>query len=981
MSALLPGGGAWQDEYMQSSQASSHLIGRGEELRSLAESYGLAVQSKPQAVVVAGEAGLGKTRLLREFLHGLPESTRILSGQCVDLGPLAAPYAPITSILRGLAGETGLAQLMELAGPGRDALALLLPEAGTAGPGFPTANLVLEAVSTVLERAAEGRPTVVVVEDLHWADKSTLAVLGFILRAFNGGQFLLVMTYRSDDVHSGHPLQAFLAEAERGRFATTIQLARLNRDQVRQQLESITGTAADYELVENILSRSDGIPFFVEELAGLDGCASGTELPPSLRQLLLARYERMAEPVQYFLRVIAAGGTCVPHPLAENAYDRPRDTFEPAARLAQQARLIDVDGDSYTFRHALLREAVHSDLLPGERTRFHTRYAQALEAAEPARRDTAAIAYHWDTANAADKTFEASVAAMDEAWRRFAYTTSARMGERALELWDGVGEPEKVAGMPRYRLLARTAAAHNLAGDGERSLAVIALAVDDPAATGQDRARLLASQARYLGFNARPGSEGLLREALELVPAGSDERLRARLLNWLAARLMLAGKQGDAIEMATEALELATAAGNAEERSVAANLRGVSRINAGDIAGGRTDLEAAEGLAEGHVQALLRFRVNYSDALNLLGLYDESIRVAEAGIERARQLGVERTTGAILSSNAVDPLFARGDWVPAATLLERNLQLSPPGSFHAYLIRSKIWSTLWGGDVAGAGKLFRRWEPQLRGLAAVEMQSRLQLTTLSAELAWACGDLDGAWQEVAFVLGPAFRPLPGYDLPLLALAARVLAARRRAGAGASGAGLDGGRLSDDEALLRAVLAGDAFWPTHPGWLALFDAEVGGRQGSGDDPAAWHAAGLAAAALPAHLRHYIALRTGQAELAAGRRTAAASSIRAAIDGSQALGARLVADMGRKLAAQAGLPLDGPRRRPNSGELTGRERQVLALVADGLSNRQIGEQLFISTKTASVHVSAIMRKLGASSRTEAASRVMAPGPGKK
>lgn len=948
---------------MQSSQASSQMIGRDAELRALAESYALATQSKPQAVVVAGEAGLGKTRLVREFLDSVAGQARVLPGQCVDLGPLATPYAPITAVLRALAAETGMEELMDLAGPGRDALALLLPEAGTPDAGSPNANRVLEAVSTVLERASESRPTVVVVEDLHWADESTLAVLGFILRAFNGGQFLLAMTYRSDDVHRGHPLRAFLAEVERGRYAKTIRLGRLGRDQVRRQVQSITGTAADYELVENVFARSDGIPFFVEELLGLGDCGAAGELPSTLRDLLLARYERMEESVQYFLRVIAAGGVSVPHTQAELAFDRPMDEFEAAARMAQRANLLGVEANAYSFRHALVREAIHADLLPGERTRFHTRYAQALESAGSLHRDAAEIAYHWDAANVPEKTFKASVTAMDEAWRSFAYATSARMGERALELWDRIAEPEATAGMPRFRLMGRTAAAHNLAGDGDRSLAVIRLAVDDPAATGPDRARLLADQARYLGFNAKPGSDELLLRALELVPPGTDENLRATLLNWLAARYMLAGQLSDGAGVATEALNLSTAVGNAGERSVASNLRGVCRIDAGDIAGGREDLEAAEGLAEGDAQALLRFRVNYSDALNLLGLYDESIQVAEAGIVRARQLGVERTTGAILSSNAIDPLFARGDWVRAAALLDRNLQLSPPSSFHGYLMRSKIWSTLWGGDVAGADVLFRRWQPLLRELAGVEMQSRLHLVALSAELAWVHGDLDRAWQEISFILGPGFRPLPGYDLPLLAIAARVLAARRHVGAD----------ITDrDEMRLRTVLSRDSFWPTHPAWLALFDAELGGATGTGDDPAAWRRAGNLAGVLPAHLRHYIGLRTGQGEFVAGRRPEAAAALRSAVAGAESLGAHLLAQLGREFATQAGLPLAGPARRPNNAELTDRERQVLALVADGLTNRQIGDQLFISAKTASVHVSAIMRKLGVSSRTEAAAR---------
>jgi DNA-binding NarL/FixJ family response regulator/tetratricopeptide (TPR) repeat protein len=971
MTGLPAAASQWQDEGMQLPQHSSEMIGRDSELRALSDSYALADESKPQAVVISGEAGLGKTRLVQEFLHNLPHEARVLVGQCVDLGPLATPYAPIVAILRALAADIGVAALMDLAGPGGDAVALLLPEAGWSGGQGPSPNRVLEAVSTVLEKASASRPLVVVVEDLHWADDSTLAILRFILRAFNGGRFLLTMTYRSDDVRRGHPLRTFLTEAERGRYVKAVSLGRLDRVQVRQLMEAITEDAVDYEFVENVFARSDGIPFFVEELVGLGDCATPGDLPSSLKDLLLARYERLEEPVQYFLRVLAAGGVSVRHSQAELAFDRQPGEFEASARAALRAELICIEGECYSFRHALVREAIHADLLPGERTRFHTRYAQALEAAGPIHRDAAEIAFHWDAASVVEKTFASSLEAMSQARGNFAYSTAAKMGERALELWDRVAEPEERAGMPRHRLMARTAAAHSVAGDGERSLAVIRLALQDPASTGTDRARLLAAQARYLGFNAKPGSGALLLEAIELTPPGCDDALRAELLNSLAARYMLEARLAQAVETSSEALALSTATANAAEQSVASNIRGTSRINAGDIPGGRSDLEAAEKLALGDTQALLRFRVNYSDTLNLLGLYSESIRVAEEGIVRARERGEERTSGAILSSNAVEPLFARGDWARATALLDRNLSLSPPSSFHGYLVRSRIWSTLWGGDVPGAEALFRQWQPLLRSLAGVEMQSRLHLATLGAELAWAGGRLDAAWQEAAFLLDPEFLPLPGYDLPLLAVAARVFAARRRAGA----------RLDDDAGRLRAVLDRDSFWPTHPAWLALFDAELGGPGLDGGDLAAWHRAGTYSTMLPAHLGPYIALRTGQSEFASGMRPEASATLAAAVEGAEGLGALLSARLARDFAAQAGLSLGGPKQRPGGDGLTEREGQVLALVAGGLSNRQIGEQLFISAKTASVHVSAIMRKLGVSSRTEAAARALSGLPSEK
>lgn len=945
---------------MQMTPASSQMIGRDAEMQALLSSFADAADSKPQAVIVGGEAGLGKTRLLDEFLAGISGKARIITGQCVDLGTLAPPYAPLTGVLRSLATQIGLSTVLEYAGPGRDALALLLPEAAVELEGLPTGNRVLEAVSTVFERASAAQPAVVVIEDLHWADDATLTVLRFILRAFNGGRFLLVMSYRSDDIHRGHPLRDFLAESERGRFAKSIRLERLTKDQVRAQVEAITGLNAEYELVESVFARSEGIPFFVEELLGLGDCTVGGDLPATLTELLLARYERMEEPVQYFLRVLAAGGVCVPHNQAQAAYDRPVEEFEASARAALGANMLMLDGPSYAFRHALVREAIHADLLPGERTRFHTRYAQALESAGPGQLNAVEIAYHWHAASAQQKTFKASIAAVAEAERSYAYSTAARMGERALELWDRVEDAQELAGMPRHSLMARTAWAHNQAGDGERSIAVIRLAAAEPGVDGPELAKLLADQARYLGFNAQRGSSELLLRALELTPRGSDNMLRAALLNHLAARYMLQARLTESIAVATEALELSTATEHCSEQSVALNLRGSSRAMAGDIEGWRTDLAASKELARGNTDAMLRFRVNYSDTLYLLGLYDDSINVAEEGIEQARKLGVERTTGAILSSNAVEPLFARGDWEKASALLERNLTLSPPSSFHAYLLRSKIWSTLWGGDASAAEQLFRQWQPLLRELAQVEVQSRLPLAMLASELAWMRGDLDMAWREASLLSSEDFRSLPGHDLPLLAVAARVLAARRATGTDSE---------PEAEQLLRTLLARDAFWPTHPAWAALFEAELGGG-GTGTDPDGWRVAVERSPALPAHLRGYVSFRLGQAQYAAGNKAGAVAALRDAREGADKLGAGLVVALVRDFAGRTGLNLSGPSLRPNTSELTARESQVLGLVADGLSNKQIGTQLFISAKTVSVHVSAIMRKLDAASRTEAA-----------
>lgn len=940
--------------------SSSTLIGRAADLRELDAIYAQVVAGEPRAVVVAGEAGIGKSRLLAEFTARSATSARVLFGQCVDLGEVAPPYAPITAVLRELVAQVGTDRVLEAAGPGWDTIGVLLPELGDQVAGGASENRLHEGVALLLEHFARERPLVLVIEDLHWADNATLTVLRFLLRAVASGPIMIVLSYRSDDVHRGHPLRVFLTEIERGRRAKRLELRRLTRHQVRKQAQSILGRTPDYDLVESVFERSEGVPFFVEELVGCEDAV----LPETLRDVLLARYERLDEATQYFLRVVSAGGQRVEHELVEEVFDRTAEQLDEAARAAIVANVLVVDDSAYTFRHALVREAVHGDLLPGERTRFHSRYAEALAAREKPG-DITEIAYHWHAANNHDKAFPAKIAAMRSAAQSYAYATAAQMGERALEIWDAIDDAETVAGMPRSRLMGRVAAYLHTAGEPERALATITLAISIGDVQGPDLARHLMLKAACLHNIAKVGAIPLLKQALELVPPGVNETLRATILYRLAARHMIEGAHPDAVDMATQALELAMELGDAEAASMASNIRGVARAHRGDVEGGVADLERAKELAQGNPDALLRFRVNYSDMLNLLGRYDESVAIANEGLDRARELGVERSSGAILASNMIDPLFALGEWERASGLLDRVIALSPPLTFRVYLLRSKTWSTLWRGEIEAAERMYRHWSPHMAALAEVEVQTRLQHVLLAGELALAQGDAAAAWGHLSHVISDDFRSNPGRSLPIYAEAARALARLRADG----DAEVD---IDDAEKRLRRGLERDSFWPTHGGWAAVLDAELGGPSRTGDGVAEWQLALAGADALPAQVGPYLRLRLAMAQHAAGLRSESLTTLQGAIEAANALGAGLITDQARAFAARAGLPLDGATGRHEAGsvELTAREQQVLDLIAEGLTNRQIGERLFISVKTASVHVSAILRKLGASSRTEAA-----------
>ena len=257
----------------------------------------------------------------------------------------------------------------------------------------------------LLENVSRERQLVIIIEDIHWADAATLELVRFLIRMLAGGKILIVLSYRSDEVLRGHPLRSYLPELERTRRVVRWELGRLDRSQVAAQCEQILGCPADAATVDRVYQFSEGVPFFVEELIGIDHLGTGDDLPETLRELLLARYERLSEPTQHVLRLISAGGGCVDHELLAAVFTGTPEELDAAAREAVIANVLTTDDNEYSFRHALVREAIHADLLPGERARFHTRYAEALEAGRGGPRSASEISYHWMAAHDVGRAF------------------------------------------------------------------------------------------------------------------------------------------------------------------------------------------------------------------------------------------------------------------------------------------------------------------------------------------------------------------------------------------------------------------------------------------------------------------------------------------------------------------------------------------------------------------------------------------------
>ncbi|GAA5096392.1 hypothetical protein GCM10025760_29790 [Microbacterium yannicii] len=915
------------------------LVGRQADLDALRAEMA-AVDERGRAVVVSGDAGMGKTRLLRDFTESLDDGVIVVRGASVDSGSGPAPLTAVTDLLRDLVDALGADAVREAAGPAGDALGVLVPSlAETAGDAERLADVVVELFSEL----SRTHRLVVVIEDLHWSDSTTCEIAARLVRRAAALPLFVLLTYRTDDVGRRHPLRPVLAELDRARLLTHRPLARLSPAEVGALATAVHGDTLAADVLHDIAARSEGIPFYVEELASF----SNERLPVSLRDVLLLRYERLDAEARRFTRVLATGGVEVPDPVLRAVFGGDESELESAVRCAVDAQVVVVRGDAYAFRHALMQEAVYAELLPTERTRLHTAYATALEAAEPTARVLADIAHHWLAAHVPDRALSAAVAAQRAASAASAWSTAAEAGERAMELWSAVADPEAVSGMSRVEVLRLTAAALLSANRNDRALAFAREAVALwPEEDVVGRAAMLGELAA-IEFQAGV-SHGVESIEQALAILGDDQRhdvQRAGLLLDSARVHMLNGRHGFGAEVAARAAataESGAAAGDrfaAEIMVQALLIAATCRTTAGD-ASGLALFAQARAQAGGFVRAMMRYYINYSNGLMLVGRYDEAIAIAREGHEYGRTHVADLGPLVMIEANMIEAHIYSGR-LREAEELGGLLPMIEPGLYSAFLRERLVCLAIWRGHIDGAEAALDAARRELDMFGAYEFQTRFGMAYDLGELALARGDAHAALSHArAAWETPAGGVLA---LPLTAVAARAVAMLRARGDDA------------DIEPYRAVLASFADWPVAPLWTAVFAAELGERS--------WESAVDAVG--PAYIRAYARVRHGEELVAAGDRTAARDVLAAAAAYADQLGADGLATRAQHVMTDAGLTGDASR-----SVLTAREEQVLELVAEGLSNGQIAERLYISAKTVSVHVTAILRKLDAPSRTAAA-----------
>jgi DNA-binding CsgD family transcriptional regulator len=968
--------------------ARAAFVGRDAELGRLRDALERTRSGEATAVMVGGEAGVGKSRLTDELAElARAGGHTVLRGDCVELGGEGLPFAPFVAMLRDLLRQRGPAAFTGYEGD----FARLVPELGPVGPelaALTSRGHLFDLVTGLLEQMSAERPVVLIAEDLHWADRSTRDLIAYLARALRSAPVLLLGTYRSDELHRGHPLRPFLAELDRVRGVDRLELDRLDRESTGRILAGILRAEPSPHTLDSIHGRSQGNPFFIEELAG---CSSGDcALPDTLRDLLLAKVDRLAEAHQRILRTAAAGGRRLAYRLLAEVAGVPEPELEEALRAALAAQLVVVrpDGDGYEFRHALVREVLHDELLPGEHARLHARYAAAIEA-DPSlvgeTRAPADLAHHWHSAHDHPRALAAAARAAASASHRYAFAEQLRLLDRVLELWEQVPDAATQAGMDHLTLLETALYAARSAADYPRALKLVraALTEVDEAAEPIRAAKLwemLGSRLRDLG---KGDGTAEARTAYRLVTDLPPSAEVAELLANLASSLILVGENVEAERLAARAIAMA-----ADHTGSSAHVR--ATVAMGMVCNNEVSAEAAltalhEALelaaTTGGGPELAHARVNLSDVLHELGRYGEAAEAARLGQADAKRTGASRGTHIFLRANHAEALIALGDWDAADEECGKLVRWAPPGALGLLGLVHRGFLQLARGDAAATETVERALTHLSR--AFLPNQQRLPLHELHIEAALAAGEPETAVQHAGTALAdPFLHRAPRYAWPLLAAASRAaLAAAPTTAAEVTV------RLHDLSATLPVrypyekasaadVTADLATLTARSSSTAAAGAQAGvggGGAGAGVDVVAAREVAVAAWRADGHPYGLARALVGLAEAraAAGDRAGAEVAIEEATGIARRLGAVPIRQRAELLARRLGVraaPTAAPP--PVAALLTDREIEVLRLVAEGHSNRRIAEALYISPKTASVHVSHIIAKLAVSRRGEAA-----------
>ena len=954
---------------MARSSVTIPFVAREPEVARAAAALERARAGEPSLLLVAGDAGVGKTRFLEHVAElARASGARVVAGHCVDLGEIGLPYLPLTEALAAL--QRLDPTTVEAVTAEHPALCRLLPGSGSAADEDADRRRLFEGIAEVLAAAgSRQQPLLLILEDLHWADASSRDVLRFLVARMTDQHLVVVASYRSDDLHRRHPWRAVAAELGRHPRVERIDLAPFTRDELGEFAMKVVGRPLTATTLEKVRIRSEGNAYFAVEI--LEAGPDDDELPWSLADVLRTRLDPLEPSVHHLVQVAAVAGRRVAEPLlraAVAANGNPDLDVDAALREAVAHNVLREEDGQIAFRHALLAEVVYGDLLPGEKSSLHRAYLSALQD-DPSLGSAAELASHALLAPDLDVALRASWVAAEAAAEMLAPQERLRHLEVALRLWDAVPDTAAMIGVDRIGVVEAAARAAVDAGAIEHGVALLRSAIEEAAGDAHRRAVLRIVLTRALLGLERP------REArLEIVAALADLREpdadRARALAAGARVALDSDLDEEAAAVAAEAVDLARGVGAADAESDGLTTLAVLDQQSPQQTERllRTALERAQQSGDGVTE--LRTRFNLASSRFYAGDVAGAGQLTAESLTRADGLGLTWSSyGIALQWLAEVARYTAGD------LSATPLRTAPQGLETALEAVSAV--RLYAAAARGDADVVER------GIALMGEWRRDPLILHAAggatvdALTWG-GRYDEAVARGARVLDDLSRTwsenfLGGIWHCALALTALADAAEDerlhgRDPAARVGAG-DGfvkrARTTAEQGRPR----GGALGPEGRAWLARAEAEHARLLGH-DDPALWEAVvdefsgGFRYEAARSRWRWAAAL------VGAGDRAGAREQAGRALAEAEEMGARPLAEAVRGLARRARLDLPGVRL-VGADVLTAREAEVLGLVAQGLTNRQIGERLFVSDKTVSVHVSNVLAKLAVSSRAEAVS----------
>jgi DNA-binding CsgD family transcriptional regulator len=822
---------------------------------------------------------------------------------------------------------------------------------------------LFELLRTTTAALARRRPTVLVIEDVHWSDRITRDALLYLTLMAREGRWALVVTFRDDEVAARPAVQEFL-DALNHDAVLHVKLDALSRQDVTALMEGIVGERPAQQDAERVYRRSGGVPLLVEEVVAAE-TAGMTGVPDHLRDMFLARLQSIGEPAVGAASVVAVMGDRCDERLVADVLELDADTAAAALDRAVAAEILLTDGAGYRMRHELLRDAVYASLSAGQRRRLHRRIAGSLAAAKHP--DVVALARHWYDAQEPAPTALANLEAATLAERLYAPGEAFTYLERVLEHYDALPADRATATGGRAGLLGRAAEAAHRAGAHARAISLIKESLE-----GGDEPSALAVRWERLGLYCWVSRDGAgARHAYEMsvaeLPDDAPAQVRAQVLSGYGMYLMMATRTDDARNWSGQAVEAAVASGETLQQCRALLAWGYARA---DNEAGLTALwhardlaiacEAAEELSGIYATLNMSLRRHARNA--------EREQVMRDAIGYAAAHGLADSFGLSMNYLLAEFLLDAGRWNEAdevlANLEVRRLTGIHPMFTNAY--RARLAAAR--GEVAAATACADRVEALAKDLPDQHLPRTVAWCARAESCLWS-GNADQAMEFAGLAIGVTTDPV---------LRAAAVTVRVRAAADIAERTRRGGQAVVDLVTDARGWAATERGPAYEPYAATTLAEVSRFDGE-RDPEPWREAvdGWDAAG-DLYREAYCRWRLAYALLGSrSGRPEAARELNRARRIADGLGALPLLHSIDRLSTTARIRLRGselgrthPRAIATELGLTYRELEVLPLLVAGRTNGEIAEALVISPRTVGVHVSRILTKLGASRRTEAA-----------